>query len=422
MSTELDLSHPDLAPAPTTLFASDDPDVIVARATRIADVLAPVISDRHLYAPIRSKKYPTLEAWTLLGGLMPVMVSPHVVRTWQTEDGWGAHAEARTLDGKVVSAADAYCMRDEDDWARKPHHQLASMASTRACSRAMRLPLSFVMSLTGYEVTPAEEMEAAARGETVSGGKGVAPGWRDIGEQTQSHQRMQAYIADHGLDEWVGMFLDSKGYTLPLAKGQMADLRRAMERELSEQSEQSDPGLSAGGVGSMAPGDASVNASHSPGSDPTSRGVPDVAGRASAEGEATPRDHTSPSSASSPAGGGGHQSPPRWPNPGKETHVGGDHKSPPAGSEQEAAPTTAHRSPAEGSNPDGTEPGAATRGGATTAPGGPPPPGRNSGATKRSRPAPTEGTSGPGRATTDEAEQAAFEQSQAERDPREWTR
>jgi hypothetical protein len=389
---------PDLTPAPTTLFASDDPDVIVARATRIADVLAPVISDRHLYAPIRSKKYPTLEAWTLLGSLMPVMVSPHVVRTWQTEDGWGAHAETRTLEGKVVSAADAYCMRDEDDWAKKPHHQLASMASTRACSRAMRLPLSFVMSLTGYEVTPAEEMEAAARGETVSGGRGVQPGWRDIAEQQRAHADLGELIDNLGARQWVIEWCDSKGYKRPLAKGQFNQLRKAIEREF----EQSDPGSR------NAPDTAGDSVAGSPGSDPTSG-----AGERKGIGGLTPT------------------------APDRHDPAPGTTSTSPSALEQEEASELA-RSRAEGANHQSKpEPGAGTPPSGAASPPDPasPPRGRAGGtnspagsAAKGARPASSvrgrQGSQGEshgsaaGRApSSDAAEQAAFEQTQAGDDP-----
>jgi len=273
-----------------TLFNDVDPEAIIARASNIARPLAKAISDQHLYAPISGKKYPVLEAWTLLGMLMPITISPHVTRTWRVEGetgGWGAHAEARTLDGAVVSAADAYCMRDEDKWRGKPDHQVASMASTRACSRTMRLPLSFVMSLTGYEVTPAEEMEAAARGETVSGGKGVAPGWRDLAEQQRAFAEFAEEVARAGLREWVATWIDSKGYQRPLAKGQFRQLQRALERERKEESSRpaSDddaPGRPAGANTSAA------GQSPRPAADPTSNpGRADRTGREAADESAT---------------------------------------------------------------------------------------------------------------------------------------
>jgi hypothetical protein len=314
MTSDLEL-RPDLTPAPTTLFASPDPALIVAEATRVAGVLAPVITDRHLYAPISGKKYPTLEAWTLLGMLMRTTVSPHVTRTWQTDNGWGAHAEARTLDGQVVSAADAYCMRDEEKWANKPDHQVASMASTRACSRAMRLPLSFVMSLTGYEVTPAEEMEAAARGETVSGGKGVQPGWRDIAEQQRAHAELGELIDNLGARQWVIEWCDSKGYKRPLAKGQLNQLRKAIEREFEPS-----------GAGSRATPSAGPTADASPAPDPSTSPpsptdqevAPTEADRSGAGGQnqntEPERDPDPPSgAASTPPGAAGDQPPGRRP-------------------------------------------------------------------------------------------------------------
>jgi hypothetical protein len=366
MSTELDLSHPDLAPAPTTLFDSPDPAKIVAQATRIANAIAPLIRDQHLVKRIQQSEHVFLEGWTLAGSMLGVF--PVTIESGPLFDadgriyGYQATVEARTMAGGVVGRADAECTRDENEkWEKAPSFQLRSMAQTRGASKAMRLALGFVMKLAGYETTPAEEMEAAAaRGETVSGGKGVAGGWRDIGEQIASHKRMDAYVTEHGLADWVAVFLDSKGYQRPLSKGQMADLRRAMERERSEQS---DPGSRTGGVGSMAPGDAGESAPHSPGSDPTS-----------------------PSSATSPAGGGGHQSPPARSDLGRETHAGGGHKSPPTPNAREHSPMEADRVGVEGAQPDGTEPGAGSRDGATSPPDGPPPPGRASGGTKGPKP------------------------------------
>jgi hypothetical protein len=111
-----------------------------------------------------------------------------------------------------------------------------------------------------------------------------------------------------------------------------------------EASEQSDPGLRTGGVGSMAPGDAGESAPHSPGSDPN-------AGSGSAP-------HTRDAGAAAPGT-----------------------KSPPSPNDPEV-PSEADRSRAEGAHVDGTEPGAATRGGATSTPDPATPPGGRSGVTK----------------------------------------
>jgi hypothetical protein len=177
------------------------------------------------------------------------------VKTWEIggDEGYGATVEAKTMSGAVVGRADAVVMRTEAvgtdpktgepkrKWLEAPAFQLISMAQTRASSKALRMPLGFVMKLAGYDTTPAEEMEAAAaRGETVTGGKGVAPGWKDLGEQVRVHMQFDDFVTTHGLRQWVAEWLDSKSYTRPLAKGQMNQLRRAIDRELEERKDQAE--------------------------------------------------------------------------------------------------------------------------------------------------------------------------------------
>ena len=49
-------------------------------------------------------------------------------------------------------------MRSEKSWAGRDDFALRSMAQTRATSKALRMPLGFVVTLAGYLATPAEEM------------------------------------------------------------------------------------------------------------------------------------------------------------------------------------------------------------------------------------------------------------------------
>jgi hypothetical protein len=85
--------------------------------------------------------------------------------------GWEARVIARTRMGEVVGSAEAECLRSEDAWSFTPppnkygktppardDYALRSMAQTRAVSKALRLPLGFVMQLAGFNPTPAEEM------------------------------------------------------------------------------------------------------------------------------------------------------------------------------------------------------------------------------------------------------------------------
>jgi hypothetical protein len=142
--------------APSTLFGTDDPGEVVARATAAARPLAEVVNKQHLFATIQGRKHVLVEGWCLLGSMLGVF--PVTTWTRKTETGWEARCEARTKDGAVVGAAEASCDRTEKTWATRDDYALRSMAQTRATSKALRQPLGFVMTLAGYAATPAEEM------------------------------------------------------------------------------------------------------------------------------------------------------------------------------------------------------------------------------------------------------------------------
>src|SRR5690349_4140051 len=71
-----------------TLFRSDDPAIVIARATDMANALARVIRDQKLYARIAGKEHVLVEGWTLAGTLLGVF--PVLVWTRKLEDGWEA--------------------------------------------------------------------------------------------------------------------------------------------------------------------------------------------------------------------------------------------------------------------------------------------------------------------------------------------
>ncbi len=144
------------APAPVTLFRTDQPKEVIARATDTANALMSVVRKQKLTAKIQGKEYPLVEAWTLCGTMLGVF--PVCVSTGRVDDGWEARVEARTLAGQVVGAAEAQCLRSERTWQNRDDYALRSMAQTRATSKALRIPLGFVMTLAGLEATPAEEM------------------------------------------------------------------------------------------------------------------------------------------------------------------------------------------------------------------------------------------------------------------------
>jgi hypothetical protein len=106
----------------------------------------------HLYA----------EAWQILGrfsGYHGIVDEPIEIYEEGKLTGFKAQAHVYDRAGVEVSRATSYCMRDEGNWKSKPMFQLASMAQTRALSKAYRLDLGWVAVLAGYSPTPAEEMD-----------------------------------------------------------------------------------------------------------------------------------------------------------------------------------------------------------------------------------------------------------------------
>jgi hypothetical protein len=142
--------------APATLFGTDDPEQVVASATKAAKALAKVVTDQKLAVKIQGRPHVRVEGWTLLGSMLGVF--PVVAWTRKLENGWEARVEARTRVGEIVGAAEAECLRSEKTWATRDDYALRSMAQTRATSKALRAPLGFVMQLAGFDPTPLEEM------------------------------------------------------------------------------------------------------------------------------------------------------------------------------------------------------------------------------------------------------------------------
>jgi hypothetical protein len=150
--------------APLALFGTNDPVQVIETAARVATALAEVVNKRGLFAIINKRKFPTVEAWTLLGSMLGVFPVTEWTRPVLDAEGnvrgYEARVVARTLGGRIVGAGEAMCVRGESaTWGpRAIDNALRSMAQTRATSKALRGPLDFVFKLAGFQPTPAEEM------------------------------------------------------------------------------------------------------------------------------------------------------------------------------------------------------------------------------------------------------------------------
>ena len=145
--------------APLTM--DNAPTIVLEEAQKAANALANVIALKPKKIVINGEQYLEFEDWQTVGRFYGVTAgvegAPEYVEVAGAK---GFKATAVALhDGQVVSRATAYCMDDEDRWAKAPTYQVASMAQTRANAKALRNVLSWVVVLAGYKTTPAEEMD-----------------------------------------------------------------------------------------------------------------------------------------------------------------------------------------------------------------------------------------------------------------------
>lgn len=206
--TPVPIPRTDLAPAPApsgisggevaTLWNTHSPQEIVKQASDVATALADVIEKQDLARNLGGrKKHVEIEGWQAAGTMLGAQalttdtkrveprcefpVKTHrkkygyingnrqVVEEFTDEwvcTGWSfdAVAEVRTLDGRCIGRGEATCSREEENWMRSSDSAVKGMAQTRACSRALRQALGFIVGMAGYSATPQEEMEAAGVG------------------------------------------------------------------------------------------------------------------------------------------------------------------------------------------------------------------------------------------------------------------
>jgi hypothetical protein len=178
----------------------------VERASKVATALKDVVERQHLYAVIQEKKYVMVEGWNTLGALMGVFpevmsvekLPSRTVKLFQvqvtkwnnwkkeeytvvtlmnpaffeptnpkmkkladvdfTEIAYKATVRLKTSKGDDISKAEAFCSNLEESKMKNDEYAINSMAQTRATGKAFRLAFSWIMSMAGYEATPAEEI------------------------------------------------------------------------------------------------------------------------------------------------------------------------------------------------------------------------------------------------------------------------
>lgn len=137
------------------------PVEILAEARNAALALKDVISKKKNPVIFNGEQFLEFEDLQTLGRFYGVTAKVTHSSPIQIEGSSGFEARAVAIHvptGMEISAADSMCMNDEPNWSKKPLFQLRSMAQTRACAKALRNVLAWVVVLAGYRPTPAEEM------------------------------------------------------------------------------------------------------------------------------------------------------------------------------------------------------------------------------------------------------------------------
>jgi hypothetical protein len=159
----------------------------IQRGAAIARQLRDYLRQARMTVRIQGRDHVRIEGWQVLCHLCQLPL-PSIVdlRREDRADGHYVYvAEASLAYNGREYRAYGVCSSDEPNWRGKPEFQLASMAQTRAAGKVLRLLLGWVVTLAGYEPTPAEEMVI----EDPAPDRGNAG---DAQQQAQSQRREQS--------------------------------------------------------------------------------------------------------------------------------------------------------------------------------------------------------------------------------------
>lgn len=194
-----------------------EPSAVLAEAKKAAQALMTVVSQKSKPVIMNGEQYLEFEDWQTVAKFYGLTAK--VVRTTFIDlggvKGYEATAETiRVSDGIAISSADSMCLNDEDKWSTRPKYeyqdvldgegkkiwipakgekkgyykadkvkvgdvpvplfQLRSMAQTRACAKALRNVLAWVVVLAGFKPTVVEELtgdEEFTEAKTEAAGK-----------------------------------------------------------------------------------------------------------------------------------------------------------------------------------------------------------------------------------------------------------
>jgi len=145
-----------------TVSIAVDPKIATEEARNAGVYLLKLLDKKEKKVVINGKRHIEFEDWITLGNYYGLTVETGDAEPVEIFGAKGFKAKARVIrieDGVVIGGAEAYCLNNERNWRNKDYFQLASMAQTRAGSKALSNELRWVTALSGIAGTPAEEMD-----------------------------------------------------------------------------------------------------------------------------------------------------------------------------------------------------------------------------------------------------------------------
>jgi hypothetical protein len=120
------------------------------------------ILDNNLFVNIQGKNYVYVEGWQFMGGMLGIEAIPTELNNLNLDFDSQEYKYSCTVelkkDDRLVGRGYAICSNAEAKKKSFDEYAIASMAQTRAVGKAYRLKIGWLMKLTGYEGTPAEEI------------------------------------------------------------------------------------------------------------------------------------------------------------------------------------------------------------------------------------------------------------------------
>ena len=125
-------------------------------------VVNEVLNNKPNPVMVKGKRHLEFEDWIALGNAFGIDVATGDAEPVEIFEAKGFKAKAKLIrvsDGTIIGGAEAYCLDNEKNWEDRDYFQMASMAQTRAGSKALSNALRGVVSLhKSLSGTPAEEM------------------------------------------------------------------------------------------------------------------------------------------------------------------------------------------------------------------------------------------------------------------------